>query len=165
MGLNGYNADWLEKNSARIRGDAPDWRVPERPPLETEEQQALIRWTNEWAVAFPILELIHSIPNGATLLGRTLQNGKRVSFEANKLLAEGLKPGVPDLFLPVARGVHHGLYIEMKRVKKGRTSAAQKSRIERLKEQGYMVEVCAGANAAKRLIVEYLGLEKEIPLD
>jgi hypothetical protein len=52
----------------------------------------------------------------------------------------GVKGGVPDLFLPVARGKNHGLFIELK-VGSGKPSRAQLDTISRLRANGYSVHV------------------------
>ena len=67
-----------------------------------------------------------------------------------------MKPGVPDLCLPVARGGYHGLYIELKRAVGGILSDEQKWWIDELKSQGYAAIVCHGAEEAIRTIKEYL---------
>jgi len=77
---------------------------------EHQEQCALMRMCRLHERKYPGLELIHSIPNG----------GARHIAVAAKLRAEGVRAGVPDIFLPVPRGSAHGLYIELKR-KGGRT--------------------------------------------
>ena len=66
----------------------------------------------------------------------------------------GVKSGVPDLCLPVARGQYHGLYIEMK-AERGRVSENQKKWLKRLMEQGYLAKVCYGFDEAIRCIKEY----------
>ncbi len=70
---------------------------------------------------------------------------------------EGLKPGVPDLCLPVAQGNYHGLYIELKRI--GETASKEQEQwIADLREQNYAAYVCAGWDNARRLIEDYLKL-------
>lgn len=89
--------------------------------------------------------------------------------------AEGVKPGVPDIILPVVRyrGFDYvkpcpGLFIEMKRPKLGKTaesvaiaagvkSQAQDDWGDFLKGQGYQVEVAVGWLEAVNLISAYMG--------
>lgn len=127
---------------------------------EHMEQVALFAWARQVAKAHPELRLLYAVPNGAALAGRSLRSpsGKavRISAEAMRLRAEGLKPGVPDTCLPVARGAFHGLYIEMKRRKGGVLSAEQKEWLSALAEQGYCALCCAGWDAARDAIVTYL---------
>lgn len=69
--------------------------------------------------------------------------------------AIGVKKGVPDLCLPVARGGCHGLYIEMK-APNGTTRAEQDWWLEELRGQGYQAAVCYGWEDAARVIGSYL---------
>ena len=90
--------------------------------------------------------LLYAIPNGA----RTSIN------VAKKLKAEGLKKGVPDLCLPVARLGYHSLYIEMKRLKpRGSTQPHQKAWLKALAREGHMVYICWGAEAAWYVLDQY----------
>lgn len=50
------------------------------------------------------LRWLHAVPNG----------GKRDSSVAASLKAEGVKPGVADIFWPLPKSKWHGLYIEFK---------------------------------------------------
>lgn len=113
---------------------------------ESVEQATLFSWAAMKHGKWPELELLFHIPNG----------GSRGKVEAARFKAEGVKAGVPDLFLPVARGPYHGLFIEMKRQKGGRVSEAQKAWIAALIAQGYRAEVCHGWREAAALIEYYL---------
>ena len=115
-------------------------------PTEAQEQTAVFNWAAVMERRWPELRLIHHIPNG----------GSRNAREAHNLRMQGVKPGIPDIFLPVARGGWHGLYIEMKRRNGGRLSDEQAAMLEALREQGYCAWVCKGANDAIDLITEYL---------
>jgi hypothetical protein len=90
--------------------------------------------------------LLLAIPNG----------GMRSKAMAGKLKAEGVRAGVPDLFLPVSVGSYHGLWLEMKTRTGGRLSPEQVSWIAHLRLQGYRVECCPGAAHGVRAISEYL---------
>lgn len=63
--------------------------------------------------------------------------------------------GVPDLFLPVARGQHHGLFLEVK-TEKGRLSPAQASLGDSLRGEGYRVEVVRSVAEGVELVNGYL---------
>lgn len=63
--------------------------------------------------------------------------------------------GVSDVFLPVARGGFHGLYVELK-VKGGKPSDNQKWWIAETTKQGYLSVVCFGWVEAKEVIEGYL---------
>lgn len=113
---------------------------------EGEEQATLFSWARMKSYFYPELEMMFHIPNG----------GKRTKSGAARFKAEGVKPGVPDICLPVPRGGYHGLYIELKRRKDSSTSAYQWEWIEKLQGQGYAAEVCKGWEAAAELIEKYL---------
>ena len=115
-------------------------------PTEAQEQIALFEWAARMRGRWSELQLLHAIPNG----------GSRNPIEARHLKEQGVKPGIPDIFLPCARGPWHGLYIEMKRRKGGRVSVDQQRMILALRAQGYKAEVCRGWEEARDMICEYL---------
>ncbi len=118
---------------------------------EAQEQKLLFQWAQYSRQMFPELELLFHVPNG----------GKREKREATSLKKEGVKAGVPDLVLPVARGEYFGLYIELK-VGRNKPKEHQLKWIEQLKEQGYFVEVCYGWLEASEVIKNYLEKPKTI---
>jgi len=123
-------------------------RLQERAqnPLESEEQAALFEWAALSEKRMPELRMMYHIPNG----------GLRNKVVAVRLTAQGVRRGVPDICLPVARGEMHGLYIELKRRKSGRTTAEQDDWIELLQAQGYAAIVCRGCNEAIAAIERYM---------
>jgi hypothetical protein len=114
---------------------------------EAQHQALLIKWTQLPSIReqYPELKLLHHIPNG----------GKRDSIEAKHLKIQGVKSGVPDLCLPVARKNYHGLYIELK-TETGRPSDNQKWWIEQLNGQRYKAVICHGWEEAKQCLTDYL---------
>ena len=112
---------------------------------ESQEQQALIYWTNTMRYQMPELQLLYAVPNG----------GVRHKSTAERLKKEGVKAGVPDLCLPVARCGKHGLYIEMK-YGKNKQSEKQKQWQKELEAQGYEYALCYGWMAARDTIINYL---------
>lgn len=126
--------------------------VPSLPvPTESVEQQCLFRWAQFQSGRFPELTLLYHVPNG----------GSRTKAEAGRFRAEGVKAGVPDLCLPVARGEFHGLYVELKRLKGSKTSEEQTGWLSELAAQGYYTALCKGWEAAAKIIEEYLKLGGE----
>lgn len=123
----------------------------QKQPHEEIEQTYLFQWAYFMESRFPKLRLMFHVPNG----------GKRNLSEAKRLKAAGVKSGVPDIFLPVARGKWFGLFIEMKYGKNTPTKN-QKEWIDDLKEEGYRVEVCYGWEQASKIIEEYLSYPKQI---
>ena len=128
-----------------------EWRQTKtrKPRVEREhaEQVALVTWAKFESGRVPELALLFAIPNG----------GHRNKATAGKLKAEGVKAGVPDLCLPVARGHYHGLYIELK-AKGGRATPDQRDWLIELGKQGYYTALCFGWEFAKETIEKYLGV-------
>ena len=89
--------------------------------------------------------MLYHVPNG----------GKRDKATATALKRQGVKAGVPDLVLPVARYGYHGLYIELK-APGGSVQKSQKEFIKRLKQQGYCAVICYGWQDTVQLIGDYL---------
>lgn len=115
-------------------------------PSEHQEQAALFQWAALATGKYPELELLYAVPNG----------GERDERVGARLKAEGVKAGVPDVVLPVARQGCHALYIEMKRTSGGRTSPEQLRWFARLVAHGNLVVECKGAYEAIAVIEEYL---------
>lgn len=101
-------------------------------------------------------ELLFAIPNAQVAL--MFSKSKRERFAAvNYMSSEGRKKGVPDMFLPVARGGYHGLFIELKAEGKfHNTSEEQDWWLDELEKQGYLTDVCEGSKTAIYVIEEYL---------
>ncbi len=119
-------------------------------PVDREglEQAALIR---ELELCYPaVFDLIYHVPNG----------GHRVKAVAAKLKAQGVKAGIPDLVLSMARGGYFGLYIEFKATppNDAAVSANQQERLRKLNDQGYLAIVCRGHFDALEQIRAYLRL-------
>lgn len=125
---------------------------------EHNAQSAVIKWANMAETTMPGLRLIFAIPNGTFFNSRSPLAAAKY---AAKLKAEGVKPGVPDLCLPVARGEYHGLYLEMKRpatprAKRGVLSEPQKQWLQDLEAQGYRAIVAEGSEEAIKALTEYM---------
>ena len=122
---------------------------PRAKPVDREgqEQAALMR---ELQLRFPAaFKLIYHVPNG----------GHRVKAVAAKLKAQGVKAGIPDLVLPMARGGYFGFYIEFKAtVEPAPVSDSQRDCLRRLNEQGYLAIVCRGHFDAIEQLRAYLML-------
>ncbi|WP_425438913.1 VRR-NUC domain-containing protein [Pseudomonas graminis] len=119
-------------------------------PVDREglEQAALIK---ELELSLPaVAALIYHVPNG----------GHRHKLVAIKLKGQGVKAGVPDLVLPMARGGYFGLYLEFKATapNDAAVSASQHAWIRRLNDQGYLAIVCRGHFDAMEQIRAYLRL-------
>jgi hypothetical protein len=119
-----------------------------RTPTEHDEQVALFQWAAANEEEHEELKLLFAVPNG----------GYRPMATAAQLKAEGVRAGVPDVCLPVARGRFHSLWIEMKR-KPNTTSDAQRAWLDALRRYGHCAVVCWSANEAINSIISYLEQE------
>ncbi|WP_045158298.1 VRR-NUC domain-containing protein [Stutzerimonas stutzeri] len=128
--------------------------VVRRRPVDFEgrEQQMLVRW----------MELQHRAAYAVTW--HTPNGGARDKATAGKLKAQGVKAGVPDLQLAVARGGFFGLFIEFKATppNDAAVSETQKAMLSRLQEQGYRAVVCRGINEAMAEINAYLAMPRTV---
>jgi hypothetical protein len=127
--------------------------TPEQIASNSEHsiQAAFFAWANLNKETYPQLELMHSIPNG----------GHRSKSQAGKLKAEGVKAGVPDVFLPCARKGWNGLYIEFKRPgtekqKEGKLTKEQAKFAEMVKAENYYHFVAYSYGQAAQMVVNYL---------
>ena len=108
--------------------------------LEHDEQVLVVQWC-DWS-KIPIF----AIPNGTN----------KGMMARIKHKAEGLRPGVPDLFIPIINKHYGGLFIEMKRVQGSTVSSEQKKWRTLLTKQGYKSLICYGNIEAIEAIKEYL---------
>ena len=122
--------------------------------IEHAEQVLLMQW---WALAHQQF----GVPE--QLLFVFLYGGERNIIVAARMKKEGVRAGVPDLFLAVPKGEFHGLFIEMKKPKGGRVSKNQSSMMKLLSEQGYRSKVCCGWVEARAEIERYLRQQPNTP--
>lgn len=123
---------------------------------EHQEQVCLFQWAEIQKEKYPELEWMFAIPNG----------GSRNKREGALLKAEGVKAGVSDIFLPVARCGFHGLFLEMKKEQQGIASKLQIDFQKFSLEQGYLAVVCHGARKASLILDAYMqGNPKNLRID
>jgi len=121
-------------------------------PREHDEQKKVVQWWFHYAKTKGLhrLQLV-AVPNGQLLF--------RFANNPNALLAylhsEGMRDGMLDLVLFHAAQGYHGLCIEMKKITGGVVSDDQKLMAGVLHQAGYRCEVCAGGDAAIKLIQAY----------
>jgi len=126
---------------------------------ESSHQKALFAWAALSCGQYPALAYMFAIPNG----------GLRDIRTATTLKAEGVKSGVPDIFLPCPIQTewakqYAGLFIEMKlekyrNRKNGGCSEEQIEFIEWATSMGYYCKVCYSWEEARDVIVKYLELK------
>ena len=86
-----------------------------------------------------------------------IANERSSAAQAARLKAEGVKAGVHDYHLALARGAYHGLYVELK-AHDGRESAEQKAWQTQALGDGYFAAFAWTWEAAARVISAYLAL-------
>ncbi len=131
-----------------------------KPNTEHSHHKALFCWSQQSGISE--LKWLFAVPNG--FFGSAAQKAK--------MMAEGLKPGVWDIYLPVQRPIkdnglivsqawYSGLWIEMKHErmrnrKDGGLTAEQISFRNDLQGE-YKLVVCYSWIEAKNAILHYLG--------
>jgi len=105
--------------------------MPKLSPSESSIQQAYFQWVRIKERSDYRYEAIYAIPNAGL---RTKQNGSRMK-------AEGMKAGIPDIFISVPISNYAGLYIELKK-EGGKLSQTQKSMLGLFNRLGYKTLVC-----------------------
>lgn len=113
-------------------------KKPALTSSEDAEQEAVVEYCD--LLHIPIVH----IPN----------EGKRSLSYAARMKRMGLRSGFPDLFVTLARGGYHGLFIEMK-YGNNKTTKEQKEWLELLAAEGYACAVCYGAAEAIKIIESY----------
>lgn len=115
------------------------------PSSEDSEQEAVIEYCD--LMRIPVVH----IPN----------EGKRSVAYEMRMKRMGLRSGFPDLFVPLARGKYHGLFIEMK-YGKNKLTTNQKEWLGTLSSNGYACLVCYSAGDAIDIIDQYIAKKEEI---
>lgn len=157
-----WTVDKQPKKPAKTRA-----RAAQFVPSEHDEQKAVVDWFNASAASYGLdPRLLIAIPNGSMLAG----DARMRSIQARRLKDEGVRAGAPDLFLALAstpfprQGNYNGMFIELKRSGWKPPGAGAKAEHWRkqcwfhqmLRNQGYSVMVCAGAETAMAAIKDYL---------
>lgn len=120
---------------------------------ESSQQKALFAWAALNVGKYPQLAYMFAVPNG--FFATIAQKGK--------MKAEGLRSGVPDIFLP-CQGInipYLGLFIEMKlekyrNHKNGGCSEQQIDFINYATSAGYYCKVCYNWEEARDTLINYM---------
>lgn len=149
--LNQCKAKWGEKIPLP---EYIDRRVPKEAAWQGSEhdlQVRFFRWLAECQFGSMSGEiglwLTHAVPNG----------GLRDKITASRLIAEGVKGSIPDVFVPMKRGPYGGMYIEFKKAGTG-PGIDQRATLMMLAEQGYCCHVINDEETAKRVFNDYFTL-------
>ena len=101
-----------------------------------------------WAALYPELEIMYASANG----------GARNAVVGAKLKASGVKAGIPDIHLPIARHGYSSLYVEMK-VIGGTVIASQLARFPLLEAANNLVLICWSRDEAIQAICQYMDIK------
>ena len=132
---------------------------------EHQIQVGVFQWINTVKEMYPVLKNAYAIPNG----------GSRNEREAANLKAEGVRAGVPDVFLAYPSKEFHGLYIEHK-TKKGQLTKdkpiylkntkivryireGQETWFKRLQDAGYRCEISRSIDQSIGIFKDYLNIK------
>lgn len=138
---------WVKAEEVPAQAKKP--RKGGKREAEGDEQAELLSKFRElYPVVGPLL--IH-IPNGGS---------RRNAFEGWRLKQQGVRAGVSDLLLPVARGGFFGLWIEFKAAppNNAAVSEEQEKWVKLMREEGYRAEICLGVAAALAVLTDYMSL-------
>ncbi len=110
--------------------------------------------------SLPALQWIHAIPNG----GARGDDARTRVIRGGQLKAEGVRQGIPDVFLPWPMQVWHGLYIEFKKpsVKAKKETSKGGLSIEQIdfkmyaQSHGYGWTVCYSWQEAVDVVKSYI---------
>lgn len=91
-----------------------------------------------------------------------IANERKAAKERVYFAAEGVKAGVPDIFIAEPRKGHHGLFLELKRLRGGAVSKAQKDFAKMAEARGYKVVFPKGAEEAFLAVKDYLGIDQDL---
>lgn len=143
-------ASWDARASRKAKraGQPRQKRATARSCLtEDQEQIAFFKWA--WHPAtlakHPELARAFHVPNG----------GYRNAITGARLKFLGVRRGVPDICLPMARSGKHALWIEMKAMD-GKLTPDQAAEIDQLRADGHVAAVCYGWEQAQGVVVKYL---------
>lgn len=113
---------------------------------ESDIQKSIIKWADMHSrCKNKEIELLYAIPNGAHVSDKNRM----------RLVAEGLKKGMPDLCLPVPKGRFGSLFLEVK-TRDGVLSKDQKAMHEKLESFGNKVVIVRDLFNAIDAIDDYM---------
>ena len=119
-------------------------------PNHYEDQESIALWQR--AQLDPVLrDYLFHIPNG----------GKRNKREAGRFKRMGTRKGVHDYHLPVARGIYHSLWIELKADVKGYYPSVSKEQLDwrkKMRDQGNAAFIVKGWERSIEIMLLYLSL-------
>lgn len=112
---------------------------------ETCEMIKFFEYLSWQEIQRPELACIYHIPNEGT---RSIRRGRIMK-------QKGVRAGIPDVCVPIARGEWHSLFLEFK-VKSGKLSPVQVKMCKLLHAHGHCVRVAWSADEAIEILEKYL---------
>ena len=119
-----------------------------RKHIEDDEQAKVFEWAAWKQREHKLLMMLFHVPNG----------GNRNVREAVRLKRQGVKAGIPDIYLDVPMGFYYGLRIELK-IAKNKPTENQTKYIDMYNELGYKAVICYSADEAISVICKYLEIK------
>ena len=126
-------------------------RLLNKKTLTTAKPKGIL----ESAIQTNFFNALYYYPNLRSITFAIPNGGSRNIIEAKNLKAQGVTPGVPDVFMALPSHGYSGLFIEFKS-EKGRLSPAQNTYIKKLNDNGYMAVVCYSLEQALDAMKSYL---------
>jgi hypothetical protein len=160
------------KRVRRKRGEVAAEPKKVKPVRESDIQAQFMKWMDmQPAPGVPGGKLGHfayAPPNGLWIPGTVQQRIQTIMAQRRV----GMKKGIPDVIIDLPMGHWHGARLELKRFEvadstKGGTASVMHDEqiewLERLRSQGYFVEVCIGLEGACDAVRRYLDGEPPLP--
>ena len=133
-------------------------------PLHNKKPRSprIDREGNEQTAFFTWLQLQH--PSVFDIAYHTPNGGHRSKSEGGRLKGQGVKAGVPDVCIALAKGGYFGLYIEFKATPPhdSAVSSSQYDWLINLEKNGYKTVVCKGLDSLMAEVEAYLKLPDTI---
>lgn len=136
--------------------DVPASAKPAKGSKREAEGDEQVLVVKQFRVLFPSVgRLLIHIPNGGS---------RKNAFEGWRLKEQGVRAGVSDLLLPVARGGFFGLWIEFKAAPPNNAvvSDGQREWLAEMEQQGYAGHICLGDAAALAVLTDYMALKPTV---
>jgi hypothetical protein len=127
--------------------------------IEHQHQVALIQWAGRTRLPESL-----DVKAGATVATYLLaipNGGKRNPREAMRLKAEGVKPGVSDLLLPLRRHGFGSLWVEMK-APGNKPTPSQREWLDLMRDAGYCAAWADSWTRAASIIADYVGVRAPV---
>jgi len=112
---------------------------------ESTEQATFFHWVRVQGLTDERFKTIFAVPNGTN-------SSPKAAFRAKR---EGLRPGVSDVFVPIASRGYHGLFIEFK-IKPNKLSEKQEEFFKRVHGQGFACRIAWSADEGIKILKDYL---------